>query len=973
MLLAPLDLADPDLKDILLETPVGDRRRIDIETGSTVIEVKKDLRPAKIREDAVEQLRGYVEARQAETGRRFVGVLSDGVEWRCYHLGLSGLEEVAGFSLKGTDADGLLLWLEGVMATTQHISPTPREIRLRLGAGTSSHALDRATLTSLYKASKEIESVRLKRKLWARLLTTALGTQFEDRDDLFVEHTLLVNSAEIIAHAVLGLPLETITPAALLTGSKFDESGVYGVVESDFFDWVIEVPGGETFVRTLARRLGRFEWSDVEHDVLKVLYESVIAQETRKKLGEYYTPDWLAEAMVAETIEDPLNARVLDPACGSGTFLFHAVRRFIKAAETNGLSLKELFEGVTRSVVGLDLHPVAVTLARVTYLLAIGRERLAAPGRPTIQIPIYLGDSVQWQQKEISLFTHGNLVVETSDGAELFSTELRFPDKLLEDARVFDELIEDLATKASKRKRGTPVPSLSGVFQRLGIPQEWRETLIASFKTLCRLHDEGRDHIWSYYIRNLARPRWLERQGNRVDVLIGNPPWLAYRNMTEEMQRSFRKMSMSRHLWHGAKVATHQDLSGLFVARCVQQYLRQGGRFAFVMPNAVIDRGQFAGFRQAAYSDTAEPVNVQFGEAWDLRRIRPHFFPRGAAVVFGTKAAAPVALSREIELWSGRLPGPNLSWSEAKPHLERKSGHAVVSGGAKGSPYADRFSQGASLVPRMLLCVEEMPASPLGVPHGRRSIRSTRSAYEKKPWKDLAALEGIVESEFIRPLYLGETVLPYRLLSSGMAVIPWDGLELCHGESERLELYPGLAGWWRQAEQVWLAHRSSERLTLVDQVNFRQKLSNQFPIQPRRIVYSKAGMHLAAAVVTDPRGIIDHKLYWGVAATEAEADFVCAILNSAAVTQLVRPLMSYGKDERDIDKHVWELPIPEFDASDSDHAEISKLGATARAEVLALELDESKHFAALRRTVREHLASSPTGQAIEQLVVELLA
>src|SRR5262249_39734747 len=157
----------------------------------------------------------------------------------------------------------------------------------------------------------------------------------------------------------------------------------------------------------------------------------------------------------------------------------------------------------------------------------------------------------QWQQKEVGLFTHGNLVVETSDGAELFSTELRFPDKLLEDARVFDELVEDLATKASKRKRGAPVPKISAVFQRLGIPQEWQETLTASFKTLCRLHDEGRDHIWSYYVRNLARPRWLERQDNRVDVVIGNPPWLAYRHMTGEMQKAFRRMSESRSLWHG--------------------------------------------------------------------------------------------------------------------------------------------------------------------------------------------------------------------------------------------------------------------------------------------------------------------------------------------------------------------------------------------------------------------------------------
>lgn len=60
----------------------------------------------------------------------------------------------------------------------------------------------------------------------------------------------------------------------------------------------------------------------MEHDVLKALYESVISAEQRKDLGEYCTPDWLAERVVQEVVTDPANQRVLDPACGSGTFLF---------------------------------------------------------------------------------------------------------------------------------------------------------------------------------------------------------------------------------------------------------------------------------------------------------------------------------------------------------------------------------------------------------------------------------------------------------------------------------------------------------------------------------------------------------------------------------------------------------------------------------------------------------------------------
>ena len=77
-----------------------------------------------------------------------------------------------------------------------------------------------------------------------------------------------------------------------------------------------------------ARRVAGFDWSaGVEHDVLKVLYESIITADQRHALGEYYTPDWLARRAVQDLVDDPLSQRVHDPSCGSGTFVFHAVRR----------------------------------------------------------------------------------------------------------------------------------------------------------------------------------------------------------------------------------------------------------------------------------------------------------------------------------------------------------------------------------------------------------------------------------------------------------------------------------------------------------------------------------------------------------------------------------------------------------------------------------------------------------------------
>jgi hypothetical protein len=91
-----------------------------------------------------------------------------------------------------------------------------------------------------------------------------------------------------------------------------------------------------------------------------------------------------------ESVSDPLRHRVLDPACGSGAFLFWAVRRVLADAERAGMSNCDALELVVNQALGIDLHPVVVTLAGVTYLLTIGRECLEHRGELTI--PVYLAD-----------------------------------------------------------------------------------------------------------------------------------------------------------------------------------------------------------------------------------------------------------------------------------------------------------------------------------------------------------------------------------------------------------------------------------------------------------------------------------------------------------------------------------------------------------------------------------------------------
>ncbi|MBN9801398.1 restriction endonuclease, partial [Pseudonocardia sp. UM4_GMWB1] len=165
--------------------------------------------------------------------------------------------------------------------------------------------------------------------------------------------------------------------------------------------------------------------------------------------------------------------------------------------------------------------------------------------------------------------------------------------------------------------------------------------LTATFAKMCELHDTGRDHIWGYYIRNLARPLSLADSANRVDVMVGNPPWLAYRYMPPQMKSEFREMSTARGLLgRGSGSPPTRTCRRCSSPAPPSSTCATQGRFAFVMPLAVLTRNQYAGFRSGRWSPGgtgggAANVNAALDTAWDLHAVKPAFFPVPASVIRG--------------------------------------------------------------------------------------------------------------------------------------------------------------------------------------------------------------------------------------------------------------------------------------------------------------------------------------------------
>jgi hypothetical protein len=232
---------------------------------------------------------------------------------------------------------------------------------------------------------------------------------------------------------------------------------------------------------------------------------------------------------------------------------------------------------------------------------------------------------------------------------------------------------------------------------------------------------------------------------------------------------------------------------------------------------------------------------------------------------------------------------------------------------------------------------------------------------------------GVVESSFVRPAYLGESVAPFRVLESFEAVLPYDGTELMDGESDRLGRYPGLAAWWSGAETIWNRNRRTDKRTLRQQIDYIGQLRAQFPVSSHRVVYTASGNTIAAALLNDPRGVVEHKLYWGAVSSVAEGRYLCAVLNAPVFTRIVGPYQSVGAfGARDFDKYVWMPPTPMFDPGDDLHQRLVALAEDA--ERIASGIDRTmKGFKADRTAIRRALADAGVAGELDKMVEELLA
>ena len=388
---------------------------------------------------------------------------------------------------------------------------------------------------------------------------------------------------------------------------------------------------------------------------------------------------------------------------------------------------------------------------------------------------------------------------------------------------------------------------------------------------------------------------------------------------------------------------------------------------------------------------TQRPSDFTLKPPWDLEQLEPNnFFPVPASVVFARKLpqdASGKPLAGSVERWRGRAGADD---------VRRESAGITDTGAAGESPYGGYSKQGAVMVPRCLFFVNETENTAIVQVAPTVTVNPRRGSQDKAPWKDLdlTAITGqTVENRHLFNVHLGETVAPYVALEplrvllplkQGDAAIPTDddgpgGIRLGGLERRMRERWQTVSGLWEDNKAL------ANHLNLLGQIDYLHKLSSQLEWQqdsgtrPTRLVYTSAGQP-TAALIQDNDVLVDYKLFWVACKNTEEANYLLAIINSDALQEAVRPLMSKGQfGARDLQKHLWKLPIPEFDPAQEAHLAIAEAGARAAAAAgknlaeLRKQRGDKLTVIIVRRELRKWLRTSEEGRAVETRVGNLLA
>ncbi|MFA0748060.1 Eco57I restriction-modification methylase domain-containing protein, partial [Fervidibacter sp.] len=973
---------------------------------------------------AVEQVKRYLEGlaqRQRHELTRMAGIVFDGryIVFVRYRAGNFQIEPPA--SVSHDSLERFLYWLtntaSGIALTAENLNRDFSIEQLRtqnilraLAKGLKS-ALDRDRMVNnlfeqwrmFFSQSIDYSEAFGGRKLeslkkWVRKAGLTVNTPEEAERFFFALHTYFALLVKLIAWLALsrhlavklGVPSfgELISADSdtlhrrlreLEEGGIFRAFGLTNLLEGDFFAWYLfawDKPI-EDAIRELLKRLDEYDPATLSihpeesRDLFKKLYHYLLPREIRHNLGEYYTPDWLAQRLLNQVdseffTADPhknerrlreklLNTRWLDPACGSGTFLVLIIARMKELGRALFINETELLNAILRNVVGFDLNPLAVLTARVNYLLAIAD--LLEHRRGEVTIPVYLADSVRTPAMGETLLTAGTYEFPTAIGTFLVPAVLCTKERFDRFCNILDE---------SVRAQISPDAFVSRIEKELKLaPPEWQQgdadLAREVYERILNLHRQGMNGLWARLLKNNFAPLTV----GQFDYIVGNPPWVNWEHLPDGYRQSIAPLWVSKyqlfpHRGFDAILGkSKDDISILMTYVVADKLLKDGGKLGFVITQSVFKTaGGGQGFRQFRIPQpNGKFVPLRVLHVDDMVALQPFEGASNRTAVMVLEKGRQTTYPVPYTVWR-KVKGARFTYDST---LEEVINATVrLNFNAEPVDPSDPTSPWLTARPKAIKAVRKVLGKSDYVAHAGAYTGGANAVYWvnivlKRP-DGLVVVRNItegakvkvdevtepIEPDLLYPLLRGRDVQRWKAQPSAWILMVQDPEERQGYDEEWLqENCPRTYGYLKRFEEVLRERAAFKRYFTRKDKNGRIVETGPFysmfdvgtyTFAPWKVVWPNIASALNAAVVGLAEGKVvvpQHIVTLVACETEDEAHYICALINSSSANFTARAYSQEGGKSFG-DPHILEhIRIPRFDPKNPVHCRLAELSMQA--------------------------------------------
>ena len=756
---------------------------------------------------------------------------------------------------------------------------------------------------------------------------------------LFALHTYIAIVAKLVAALALPNPTQDISDGnvplqqrlrGLENGQLFADAGITNMLTGDFFAWYIDDQAWRQIEPALSLVISRLRGISFDvtrkapesiRDLFKGMYEVFVPRELRHALGEIYTPDWLAEHGLDTLAWEPGND-LLDPTCGTGTFLLEALKRRLRASG-NGIDAAQALMGLY----GIDLNPLAVLAAKVS--VAVFLSRRFDPAHPVV-LPVYLADAINSaDETNDGFFTHE---LQTEVGPMRFE----IPSALARSDRLFPVFDRMRILVTAGTDATTIMRDLETTLRPFRFPAALLERFERTIQSLIELHGRGWDGIWC----SILADRFAAGAIRPVTHIAGNPPWVKWSHLPPAYAEFIKPLCQSMNVFSEDRYVggIESDISTVITFKTIMKWLAPSGKLGFFITATVFSNESSQGFRRFEDEEGA-PIAAVLGVE-DFKSLAPFEgvsnHPSLLVVEQGRRTEYPVP----YRIWlpgQGVAPGQQFENAAEFRHLCRsRELLARPVPGTDSGPWLKGTAEQQEVWETLFdAALESHYRARKGITTDLNGVFFVRAQAERPGFvriqnepdlgrnREIARSEVVIEDTHVFPLMRGRGLSAFRAQVDAefKVIVPQQGM---HGDPDLPRTATRTYEYFQRFEPQ-LRQRGSYRKFQRGQPFWSTWSTGPYTFTPYKVLWKEMGGHDFCAgyigPVDDPvlgtKVVVpDHKLYFVPVETIDEARYLTAILNAPTIAGAIAAYaaqLSLGVSV------IENLKLPAFDPGNEQH------------------------------------------------------